>query len=305
MNYNSRINDFILKFTKSNNIIYKLILINVIFFVIVGIVRLGFFLSTGETYSNGYLQFWNNLSLSADSSTTVTKPWTLITYMFMHSGFFHIFWNMVILYWFGSIFREYQNDEKVLSTYILGGLTGGIFYLIIYQFIPFLGDKAPLLGMVGASASVLAILVAAATLTPNYSINLLFIGAVKLKYIAIALIVIDIISFPEGNYGGHIAHLGGALYGFIFVRQLQKGKDIGSWINKLLFSIKEAFKSQKKTKFKTYKGNGKKEQSKPKSTARNIADQKEIDDILDKISQSGYDSLSEKEKERLFDASKK
>jgi len=320
MNILSTIYDTIRRYLSYNNMITKLIVINVIIFVAVGFVRLGFFLFGGlESLSgfegSGFVKFWNNLSLSADSSFVITKPWTLVSYMFMHSGVFHILMNMLILFWFGSILRDFQGDNKVLSTYLLGGISGGLIYIVSYQLIHVHSNNIPGLGMVGASASVLAVLIAAATLTPDYRVNLLFVGPVKLKYIALVLVVLDFINLPYGNYGGHIAHLGGALYGFIFSRQLKKGVDIGAWLTKMLFTIKEAFKTSPKTKtnkksdtkFKAYYG-GKYQSSETKKesgTAQSIMDQEAIDKILDKIAKSGYESLSDKEKDILFSASKK
>ncbi len=300
------------RFLNNPNAITKLIMINVVVFILVGMVRLGYFLfggvsGTEELYSSSYYQFWNSLSLSAVPREVLVRPWTLLTYMFMHSGFFHIFWNMLVFYWFGTIFREFQGNNKIISTYIMGGLAGGLLYIIAYSVLPVLADKVPGLGMVGASASVLAVLVAAATLMPNYQVNLLFIGPVKLKYIAMVLVLVDLISLPDGNYGGHIAHIGGALYGFLYIRQLNQGRDLGGWVIKLLFAIENAFKSnpqakaaKRKTKFKTYKS---KDSAGVKQATHNK--QEAVDRILDKIAKSGYDSLSEEEKNTLFHASNK
>lgn len=319
--YRSTWNDFKYGILKGNNPVYKFIAINVLVFIFFGVFKMIWvlFQLPPETYS----KFYDFFSLPAEPILVIQKPWTFITYMFMHSGFWHILFNMLWLYWFGRIFIEFQSRERLVSTYFLGGLAGGLVYIIAYQVFPLLRDIVAQLsaeglemGMVGASASVVAIIVATATLLPNYVVSVIFIGPVRLKYIAIVLIIIDVLSLGGDNAGGHFAHLGGAIYGFIFARQLQKGNDIGNWFNKLVFGIREAFKKQpkqRKTDFKVHvnQENYQKQRkasasaSRQKSSPKTNVDQQVIDEILDKIAQSGYDSLSENEKDILFNASKK
>ena len=307
MQFGTRKDNLITSILKGNNTLHKLILINVLIYIIVGIIEVVFILF--KLKMPVFYSIWNNLSLSALPHQVILKPWTLLTYMFMHSGFFHILFNMLMLYWFGKIFMDYLFNRKLLTTYILGGLSGALLYLLAYQFIPYLQERAPMLGMVGASASVVAIIVATATLLPNYQVMLMFIGAVKLKYIAIVLVLIDVLSLKGTNTGGHFAHLGGALYGFIYVVQLQKGRDIGAWLGVIFDAVFKfiigLFRPAPRTKpFKVYR-NEDKTPNQPHPNKQTRPDPKIIDDILDKIAKSGYESLSEKEKDILFNASKK
>ncbi|MBS1504456.1 MAG: rhomboid family intramembrane serine protease [Bacteroidetes bacterium] len=217
--------------------------------------------------------------------------WTPLTYMFMHAGVFHILFNMLWLYWIGQIFEEYLGNKRTIGLYILGGLTGAFFFVFFYNVLPLFANDPVLVAastVVGASAAVMAIIVATATLLPNYTIFLMFLGPVKLKWIVLFIVVIDFIGISGFNAGGELSHLGGALFGFIYIKQLQRGNDwVGFFTN--IFN--------KKSKLKVAaKNNSKNSANKPR--------QEEIDRILDKISQTGYESLSKQEKEILFRASK-
>jgi hypothetical protein len=209
--------------------------------------------------------------------------------MFMHAGILHILFNMLWLYWMGQIFEEYLGNKRTIGLYIMGGLAGALAYLLCLNLIPAFTNSNAAVGstIVGASASVMAIVVATATLLPNYTISLILFGPVKLKWLVLVILAIDFLGIVGPNAGGEIAHLGGALLGFIYVKQLQKGHD---WIG----GISGIFRSRSKLKVAA------------KNTSKNSAEyprQDEIDRILDKISQSGYDSLSKQEKEILFRAS--
>jgi membrane associated rhomboid family serine protease len=228
------------------------------------------------------------LNLPAYLPRLLDHFWTPVTYMFMHAGFFHILFNMLWLYWMGQIFEEYLGNKRTIGLYILGGLTGALFFVLAYNFLPAFSGVVAGSTVVGASASVMAIIIATATLLPDYSISLMFIGPVKLKWIAIFYVLIDFLSIAGPNAGGEIAHLGGALFGFIYIKQLQRGHD---WIG----AINKIFKPQSKMKVAA-KNSERNSSSKPR--------QEEIDRILDKISQAGYDSLNKQEKEILFRASK-
>lgn len=228
------------------------------------------------------------LSLPASLPQLVHRFWTPVTYMFMHAGIFHILFNMLWLYWFGQIFEEFLGKKRTVGTYLLGGLAGGILFIAAYNLFPAFADVRIGSTVVGASASVMAIVVGAATIAPNYTIMLFFLGPVKIKWIALFYVVIDFLSISGANAGGEIAHLGGAMLGFFYVRQLQKGND---WVT----SIASLFK--KKPHLKVASTNRDKAMS---SRPR----QDEVDAILDKISKSGYESLSKNEKEVLFRASK-
>src|SRR5690606_26572563 len=181
-------------------------------------------------------------------SEFITRPWTLITYMFAHSmwDIFHILFNMLVLYWFGRVFVEYLGSDKLIALYILGGLTGGIAYLLIYNLNPeFFGNA----GMVGASGAIYAIVVGTAVLLPNYTFFLLFFGPVKIKYIAMFYVILSLLYVRQGvNLGGNIAHLGGALMGFIYIKQLQAGVNWGGWITVTLDWFKDLFKEKPKVK---------------------------------------------------------
>jgi membrane associated rhomboid family serine protease len=237
------------------------------------------------------------------SSPPPLSPWTLITYFFSHSmiQFLHILFNMLVLYWFGRIFTEYLGSDKLIAVYVLGGIAGGLVYLMAYNLIPnppeFLSRGT---GLVGASAAIFAVMVAIATMLPDYTVFLMFLGPVKIKYIAGVYIFLSFVGSVGSNAGGEIAHLGGALIGFVYTKQLQAGVNWGAWVTYLLEGIKSLFRPRPKVKVSYRKSDGGQ-----RPTAGSGISQKEIDDILDKISDGGYESLSKDEKEKLFKASKK
>jgi membrane associated rhomboid family serine protease len=244
---------------------------------------------------------YKQFTIPSGLSEFITRPWTLITYMFAHSmwDIFHILFNMLVLYWFGRVFVEYLGSDKLIALYILGGLTGGIAYLLIYNLNPeFFGNA----GMVGASGAIYAIVVGTAVLLPNYTFFLLFFGPVKIKYIAMFYVILSLLYVRQGvNLGGNIAHLGGALMGFIYIKQLQAGVNWGGWITVTLDWFKDLFKEKPKVKV-TYRSEAPQKSASKKASKTS---QEEIDAILDKISDHGYESLTKDEKEKLFNASKK
>ena len=200
---------------KVANPLFKLIYINLLVFVLVQICHTSSFLFQSALFD---LVFW--LGMPSDLSSLLLKPWTLISYMFTHSGLMHILFNLIWLYFSGQIFLQYFNKQKLFSLYILGGVIGGLTYLIAYNLLPvFSGQSSQL---IGASAAVLAILFAIATYVPNYRVNLIFFGLTPIKYLAIAFVLIDIIGIQNSNAGGHIAHLGGALSGSYFSQNFKK-----------------------------------------------------------------------------------
>lgn len=274
----------------------RLIIVNVAVFLVVRLVNAisSLFLSPVfefETVS----QF---LAVPADPVRLLYRPWTLVTYMFYHWDTMHVLFNMLWLYWMGKILGEFLGKNKILSTYILGGFAGAIFYMIAFNLFPLFENYTSVSFALGASASVLAITAAAATLVPNYTVQLLFFGAVRLKYIAIITIVLDLISVSSSNAGGHIAHLGGAVFGFVYIRQLKKGRDLAGWFNRL-------FERKKKVKMKVEVGPSPKQHKKDEDyNVRRKAKQERMDEILDKISRSGYGSLTKDEKDFLFRISK-
>lgn len=225
----------------------------------------------------------------------------------MHAGFMHILFNMLWLYWFGQMFLSFFSGKHLRGLYILGGICGGVLYMASYNVFPYFLPMVEVSTMVGASASVLAIVVATAYREPNYSVRLLLFGTVRLKYLALIVVLTDLLFITSANAGGHIAHLGGALAGLWFAASLSKGWDITSWINKLLDGITALFSAKtwkRKPKMKVHYGNNNHEKDYDYN-ARKKAQSDEVDRILDKLKKSGYESLTTEEKKSLFDASKK
>jgi membrane associated rhomboid family serine protease len=272
----------------------KLIYINLAVFILVKLVQVLAFLF-GFSGISALLIQW--LAVPSDLATLITRPWTIFTYMFLHEGFFHILFNMLWLYVFGRIFLMYLSQKRLLSVYLVGGLAGAALYILAFNVFPAFNEVVSVSIALGASASVMAIVVAIAFYTPNYSINLLFIGPVKLKYIALFAIGLDILSIAGSNSGGHIAHLGGALFGYFYISQYLKGKNITRGFDNLMDSVFSMFKPKPKFKV-TYKN--------PKSdieyNKEKIEKQEKVNKILEKISKHGYDSLTKEEKEILFKA---
>ncbi len=280
------------RFTDS---VQRLLLINIIVFLLFRILNAITTLFMVNFISFENISYW--LAVPADLSKLLIRPWTLITYMFYHWDFFHLFFNMLLLFWMGKIFQEYLGAKKLVSTYILGGISGAALYIAAYNLFPLFSNHLYNSFALGASASVLAIIVGAATLLPDYPIHLLLIGQVKLKWIALIIILSDLISISGNNAGGHLAHIGGALYGFIYIRQLRSGRDIAAWFTKLI----QFFKPGKKPRMKVHRSAS---TSDAEFIVTKKSRQEKLDQILDKISKSGYGSLSQEEKDYLFKASK-
>lgn len=278
------------KVLRSGSRLNVLIGINVVVFLLINVPAIfEQLIVTGFGHSNIIDYSREYLSLPAYLPKLAAHFWTPITYMFMHDGFFHIFFNMLWLYWFGQIFEDFLGNKRILSLYLFGGLGGAAFFLLAYNLFPAFTQSGLVVGsaVVGASASVMAVIVGTAALVPNYELYLMFLGPVKIKWIAVFYVVFDFLMIAGPNAGGEIAHLGGAFIGFMYIKQLQRGFDWTAGITKLF-----APKSKLKVVSKNSAG-------KPTGTPR----QEEIDAILDKISKSGYDSLSKQEKEILFRAS--
>jgi membrane associated rhomboid family serine protease len=306
MNNNSILDDFKNAWDRPNNAVVQIILINVIVFLTLIVLKVILVLSGGEDI---YRAILTRLMLPANLGTYITQPWSIITYFFSHEGLFHILFNMLFLYWFGKLIAEFLGSQKVIALYVLGGITGGLFYMFIYNVIPFYQGQVDGSLMLGASAGVYAIVVGAATFMPNYTFFLLLIGPVRIKYIALFYIVLSFANTIGSNAGGELAHLAGAGIGFIYIKQLQGGNDIGAWVLQIMNFFKSFFVRQPKIKVTHRSQSTKKTQTKRTvnvsgSSSTTSADQAEIDAILDKISQSGYDSLTKEEKQKLFNASK-
>mgnify|MGYP006139603121 CR=1 FL=1 len=284
---------------KNGSALIKLIFVNVGLFLAVYIIgNVLYLLNIGSSDV-----LFNALSLPASFSEIIGQPWSLVTYMFLHKGLWHMSMNMLVLYFGSQIFGQFLNQKKLVLVYILGGLAGGLLYVLSFNLFPVFSEVMPSSIALGASASVMAILVAAATYVPNFVVRLMFIGEVKLKYIAMGYLVLDIVSIQGSNSGGHIAHLGGALFGFMYIQQLKKGRDFTVGFSQFLDYLKAFFKPRKNMKV-VYKKQGKTKTNQAYNNQK-VNNQKRIDVVLDKISKSGYDSLSADEKAILFDASKK
>ncbi len=269
----------------------KIIIINVLCFFIPFILNTFFFLFN---FPIGNLSSW--IELSPRISVIMFRPWTLLTYSFFHSGISHLFWNMLILYYSGSIFLNLFKKDTFINIYFLGVIFGGITFVISYLIFPAFNGAFP--SMIGSSAGVMAVLIFTCTYTPETEIRLIFFN-LKLKYIGIFLVAIDLVMIPYGNAGGRISHLGGALLGFLYANNLSRGIDIGLSFERLWKSIIKLFLKQRLRK--VYKS----KKNKSNTTNSSQINQEEIDNILDKISKSGYDSLTKLEKETLFKAGDK
>lgn len=274
--------DLYYKAFQSGNPIFLLMGINILVFLLINLISIVEFLSTGGSPFADRMTII--LSVPSTLSEIPSRFWTIITYMFVQREFFHILFNMLWLFWMGQIFMDFLNKRQFFFTYVAGGILGALTYLIAYNTIPVFSNVSSYL--LGSSASVMAIVVATATLVPDYTLRLMLFGVVKLKYLAIAYFVLDIIGMGGGNPGGSIAHIGGAVAGFLFIKQLQSGRDLSNFL-------------KRKPKLKVVKNNS------GSSKHKSEPDQETIDSILDKISKSGYDSLTKTEKEQLFKASKK
>lgn len=301
---NSFVEDFKNAWNKPNNGLVRIIILNVSVF---GILKILWLLTRFGVTPSFYTEVEKLVMISPVLSEFIFRPWTLVTYFFTHFDFLHILFNMLVMYWFGVIFEEFLGSRKLVALYILGGLAGGFFYLILYNTIPYLMEN-PGIGMVGASAGVYAIVLGAATIAPEYRMHLLFFGAVRIKYIAAVYVFLSVIGLGASNIGGNIAHLGGILVGYFFVKQLGKGDDWSLGVWKVLDAISNLFKPKSKIKVSYRKPEGQKIRAKKaKQTAasghNDLPDQSVIDAILDKISESGYEKLTSEEKNILFKAS--
>jgi len=301
--------DEIKSFFKQKDVLSRLMVINIIVFAVINILALILYIFNidkefVQTYGVTRLTYW--LSLPSDLGTFLYRPWSIITYMFVQEGIFHLFFNMLILYIGGRIFTQFVGAERLLSTYILSGISGAVLYMLTFNIFPAFQDVVGGSFAIGSSASVLGIFIAAASFVPNLQMNVILIGNVKLKYIAIVFIALDLINIRTGNAGGHIAHLGGAFYGYLFISYLKKNKDFSLYFNNWTNRIRNYFTkpTKKKTGFKNvYTNSGRPVRDEDYLKNKNEK-QAEIDKILEKIKKSGYDSLTTREKQLLFDASR-
>lgn len=282
----------------------RLMYVNVGIFVVVKLLSVIIQIANSSVDPSAFVSDW--LAVPAYLPQLIYRPWTLITYQFLHLDFMHLLFNMVFLYSFGQLFLHKFSERQVLSVYLWGGLWGAVFYILSFNFLPYYKESLMVSQMLGASASLLALVLAPATASPNEKVRLMLVGEVKLKYMALGIVLIDLMSITSTNAGGHIAHLGGAFAGYWFANDyMKRNKDMTAWIAKFVDFMATYFKNIGKPR-------------KPKMTARKPTDKRadrqfnkqklekqvEVDRILDKIKASGYNSLSKAEKELLFKAGK-
>lgn len=283
---------------KTGDVLTRIILINIAVFLIIGLSNLIF--TIGGFDKTPFFWLVHKIEFAEFLPKLLYQPWSVITHMFVHESFGHIFWNMVVFYWIGQLFTEYLGSKKLLAVYLMGGVFAIFFQSLIVNTVPaFRHIISPESYALGASGSINACLIAVAVLIPDYTIFLILIGPVRLKYLAIAVVILSLINIPNGNAGGEIAHLGGALFGFIYTKQLKQGNDLGAWLTKLIdrFGNKKS-RSKMRVAYK-------RSVSDVEYIETKKYDEEQIDRILDKISKSGYNSLTKEEKEILFSASDK
>lgn len=297
--FNHTVTENIMKFFFSRNVLSRLILINAVVFILANIFRLFYTLLLIPPVPSFFMEWF---AVPANTEILLQKPWTIFTYMFLHENFIHIFFNMLMLYFGGTLFMQFLNAKKLLSTYIIGGITGAAFYILAYNYFPYFSLAVDYSLALGASASVLAILVATAVYIPEYSVSLFIFGRIKMKYIALILVLLDLLSIEKENPGGHIAHLGGALWGFSYIMFMKKNRDLYSIFNPAVKFFKNIFKRKTRLRAKNYYG---RPMTDDEYNEARIDKQKKIDIILDKISKNGYNSLTKEEKDFLFSASNK
>ncbi len=295
------------------DMVTRLVIVNVAVFAAINIVKITLFLTHAGQTPLLYDDILHFFCISTRLSHNLTHPWAAVTSMFLHEGFWHILWNMLFLATFGRIVGDFIGNQRVLPLYLLGGFVGAIIYWVGSLLLPTGYGFA-----LGASAAVMSFVVAAATISPDYPMRVLLIGDVKLKYIALVLVFLDLIGIANvDNTGGHFAHLGGALFGWFFVEQLRQGRDLAVPINQFFDSVGRFFKkvTQKSPRPRpkmAYKNEEKASRQKNgtikatrSSATAEINFQNQLDGILEKIKQNGYESLSADEKAFLFQASKK
>jgi membrane associated rhomboid family serine protease len=274
----------------------KLIYINVVVFVLIKIVEVIAVLFSAPGLTQSFLSL---LAVPASLPALLTRPWTIISYMFLHEGFIHLIFNLLWLYWMGRIL-EYLDQKKLVAVYLLGGISGAVLYIIAFNIFPaFSGTVSGSIAL-GASAAVMSIVVAIAAYVPEYTVYLFLIGKVKLKYLALIMFILTSILDFSVNSGGKIAHIGGALFGYLYAIRYRQGKDLGKGINSIIDYFVTLLKPGKKLKV-TYK----KSSTEYEYNTQKVERQAEIDSILEKVSKGGYDSLTKSEKDILFKESQK
>jgi membrane associated rhomboid family serine protease len=282
---------------REGNTLTKLIYINVGIFVVIRLLQLLLILFGASPTSIQLLVSW--LSVPSDPMTLLVRPWTFFTYMFLHFDFFHLLFNVLYLYWFGRLFIQLVDTQKLLTIYIWGGLAGAAIYLLSFNLLPAFRPESPGSILLGASASIMAILFAVARIRPEFKVYLFLLGPVKLKYLALGAFLIDLVSIPGmSNTGGHLAHIGGALVGLYYGWKLSEGRITGGYFDKAASNVESLFHKRSKMHV-THR----RPMTDMEYNAQKRKRQKDLDRILEKIKHSGYESLSKEEKKMLFNAS--
>jgi membrane associated rhomboid family serine protease len=241
-----------------------------------------------------------HLAASANMHWMAHRPWSLLTHMFTHIEFGHFILNMIVLYTSGRLFRFFFNTKKLVAVYLLGGIAGYALYFLFYNIFPSLNSDSYILG---ASASVMAIVIAVGAKEPNYPVKLFGVFEMKLKWLCFILVLTDMVALRKGdNMGGHVGHLGGALFGFVYATQMAKGKNMGFWLERIIERIQSLFSRKPRMRVEHNMGRPKTDDQ---FNEERVIKQKRVDQILDKIGKSGYDSLSKEEKDFLFKNSQK
>lgn len=298
-------------FRRKDDTLTQLLVVNIGVFVAYGLFQVVLFLMHMGPERDGPITEFvrDQLWLPASLPRLLTHPWTLITYFFTQFELLHLLFNMLFLFWFGQLIQEYVGSARLLSLYILGGIAGGLFYILCYNVFPVFQSYVDDSTLVGSSAAVYAVVVGAATLLPDHRFSLLLIGSVRIVYIAAAYVLWSLISIAISNSGGNLAHLGGALMGYLFISQLRQGRDLGAPITAVINFTKGLFNRRSKmhisySRPRTYEpvepsgaSRGSKSAPVPKSAA--AIRQEEVDAILDKMLVSGYNSLTLEEKRKL------
>lgn len=249
----------------------------------------------------GQFIFPDWLALSSDNNVSLFHPWTFISYAFFHDGIGHLFFNMMVLHFCSQLFLTFFTTKQFVGLYILSSIFSGIIFVVSFQFLQYTSL------IVGASAAIYAILVATTTYQPLMEVQLFLFGRVKIWYITAVILLLDVIQFRLENMGGHIAHFAGAFFGFLFIKLLVNGTDLSKLVSGVIDFVAHLFQKKKKTPFKKVHVNYAKKETQ-RTTSKIVTKdktQQQIDEILDKISQSGYDCLTSEEKEFLFKAGNK
>ncbi len=292
--------DNIGQFFKRKSILSQLIIINIVVFVLIRLIYL-----ISILFQVKLMPVIQYLGLPASLMQILHKPWTLIAYMFVHYDFLHILFNLLWLYWFGQIFLRFFNSKQLFGTYIIGGIFGALFYIISYNVFPYFKNVLDEAALIGASASVMAIVFASSFYKRDFRVNFFFFGSVRIYYIALIAFLLDFLIITRidesgnlsENFGGHIAHFGGAFFGVCYALSYQKGKDLTAALNKCIDWTVNLFKKKPFMRVSYQK-----RESEYKYNAQKNKNMQELDQILDKIKRSGYDSLTKEEKKKLFDS---